>query len=604
MDSAFRVSLFLVLLGSSGGEPLAAQVTEGKPDTTLVVADPGDIASVARAAQALFERRRLRHLPLSLGASGGTCDEHVGRFCTWYGEGEWFPVPESDVILTLRSELLATLDSLQSLAPADDWILGQRVWYRSEGGDWDGALGVARACRDGDEWWCAALGGFALHGLDRFVEAQAQFEHALAGMGEARAREWRVPDWTADPHLRDLLEDAAYAPDVEAALLERMWRMADPLYLVDGNDRLTAHYARWTVATLRDRARNPFHISWGRDLDELTVRHGWEMGWERSTSRSFAIVDGVIGHKHPEGRDYMPAGQSVEDPANATAHDLSPGKLTPRSLYAPRYAPVLLPMGGQVAVFPRGPRMVIVATSFLPEDTTFHVGHRHALPWMEPHEQAGLPDRRGLFASPLEGGRAIERVTVGGSDGTSMIDVPLGSYLVSSESWSPERRRAGRLRRGVAARPAPEDIATLSDILLLRSASPSPPTLEAALDRTLLRPRVRSGEPFAIGWEIAGLGFRPEVLHFEVSVGRTDRGFIGRVGDFLHLSSPPRPLILSWEEPGPDDPGYHFRSLDLDVPALEPGQYEIRLVLRSADRTDAVTTRTLQVVDPRDPATR
>ena len=147
----------------------------------------------------------------------------------------------------------------------------------------------------------------------------------------------------------------------ESELLARVWHLADPLYLVDGNDRLTAHYARWTVATLRDRARNPFHISWGRDLDELTVRHGWELGWERSASRSFTSVENVIGHKHPEGRDYLPSGRALQDPVAASVEVLSPGKVRPRSLYAPRYAPVLLPMEGQLAVFPRGTRMAIVA---------------------------------------------------------------------------------------------------------------------------------------------------------------------------------------------------------------------------------------------------
>ncbi len=368
MVSASRILLCLLLFVLPGEHHLEGQVTTGTPDTTRLVGDPGDIASVARAAQALFERRRLRHLPLSLGSTGGSCDEHVGRFCTWYGEGEWFPVPEPDEILRLRSELLASLDSLQTLAPGDGWIRSQRVWYRAEGDDWPAALEASRECTVGNDWWCAALEGFALHGLGRYVEAESAFQAALDGMGEGRAREWRVPGWAADSDLEDLLEDVEYDPSGESELLARVWHLADPLYLVDGNDRLTAHYARWTVATLRDRARNPFHISWGRDLDELTVRHGWELGWERSASRSFTSVENVIGHKHPEGRDYLPSGRALQDPVAASVEVLSPGKVRPRSLYAPRYAPVLLPMEGQLAVFPRGTRMAIVATSFLPED--------------------------------------------------------------------------------------------------------------------------------------------------------------------------------------------------------------------------------------------
>ena len=96
-------------------------------------------------------------------------------------------------------------------------------------------------------------------------------------------------------------------------------------------------------------------------------------------------------------------------------------------------------------------------------------------------------------------------------------------------------------------------------------------------------------EGFAVGWEVAGLGFRTETLGFEVSVVRTDRGVLSRVGSFLGLSKPAPPLTLSWEEASPDGPGHAFHYLNLDLPPLEDGRYQIRLVLRTADRSDAVS---------------
>lgn len=584
----------------TSASPIAAraQVVGTPTDTAAVEIDPNNVVSSARSAQASFERRRLRHLPLAAFGSGqGRCDEHVGRFCTWYEEGEWFPVPEDQRIIDLRRDMVSTLDSLQTLAPASDWILGQRVWYRAEAGDWDGAIAVARRCGRVEHWWCRALEGFALHGTGRYAAALDRFDDALASMDDDRAREWRIPEWPIESRAREAIGDADEREQGE--ILELLWRLADPLYLVDGNDRLTAHYARWTVATLRDRARNPFHIRWGSDLDQLTIRHGWEMGWERAPTRDFTSLDHVIGHKHPQGRDFMPPGSALTSPESATTEDLRADRRRPRSLYAPDYAPVLLPMGAQIALFPRGQTTVVVGTPSLPPDTTFHAGHNHPLPWMEPGIQEGLPDRTGLFALPLNGGspRRVERS--GRSEGALMLEVPTGEYVLSLESWSPGMKRAGRDRLGVPARAAPEDVATLSDLLLLRPASSAPETLAAAVDLALPRARIRPGQTFGVGWEIAGLGFRPETLIFEVSVHRKDRGVFRRVGEFLRLTGRRQPIALSWEEPGPTEPGHVFRYLDLELPALEPGTYEIRLVLRTADRSDAVSTLTFEVSEER-----
>ena len=590
------VPALLLVVASSGGwlDAVEGQVVTGGSDTTTVVVEPGSIVERARAAQAQFERRRLRLFPLSLGGTGGTCDEHVGRFCTWYGEGEWYPVPEDEKIVEMRRELIALLDSLQSDAPSSEWILGQRVWYRSEGGAWEAARRAAEACGAMDSWWCLALEGFALHGLGRFEEAERTFARALEQMDPDRAQAWAFPRWAVDSDTRRLFDDA----DDDAArrhLREQMWSLADPLYLVPGNDRLTAHFARRTAAALRDGARNPFRIRWGRDLDELTIRHGWEVGWERSPARDFSTLDNAIGHKHPEGREYMPPGKALQNPARANVEDLRPDRRRPRSLYSPEYAPVLLPMESQFAVFPRGRNMVLVSTHFLPDDTTYHSGHAHALPWLEPGSQRGQPDEIGLFALPLTGTDPIGTRARGVREGALRLEVPTEAYVVSLESWNPDGRRAGRQRFGLEPRAAPEDVATLSDVLILRPTEYAPATLEAALEYALPRAQILPGQTFAIGWEVVGLGFRPEALYFELSVHRTDRGVLRRVGEFLRLSNPPQPLALSWEEAGPGEPAHVFRYLDLDLPVLAEGEYELNLVLKTANRSDAVTRKRFRV---------
>ena len=159
-----------------------------------------------------------------------------------------------------------------------------------------------------------------------------------------------------------------------------------------------------------------------------------------------------------------------------------------------------------------------------------------------------------------------------------------GEYVVSAESWSPPERRAGRARQGLVVRSAIEDIATVSGLLLLESGA-DPGSLEAALNRVLPGRTLARDQRFTVAWEVAGLGFRPETLEFEISVERAGRSVFRRVGEFLRLADRPRPLGLSWQEPAATEPGPSFHAIDLDLPPLDPGRYEITLVLRTADRS-------------------
>jgi len=590
-----RSGILLIVVAATSfaaAHPAVAQVARGALDTTAVVVDPRDAAGAARSAQAAFERARERHLTVRLGSSGGECDEVVGRFCTWHDEGEWIPVEDPEEMRTLRAEFLHTLDSLQALAPSDAWILGQRVWYRGEGGDWEGALIVSRHCLEEPSWWCTALEGLALHGLERFVEAEAAFDTALARMDPELALEWRIPERAVDSDGREVLATVRTAAGEPLDLvLDRLWWLADPLYLVEGNDRETAHYARWTVATLKEDARNPYRMRWGRDLEELTVRHGWEVGWERVLGGQLGRPVDIVGHKEPEGRDYLPSGRTLADPTTASAEDLVADRRRPRSLYAPPYAPVLLPMEGQLARFPRGDRLVIVASQFLPEDTTFHATHDHPRPWMDAGSQAGMPDRVGLFGVPVDGGERVETRHVGSAAGALAIELGQGAWLVSSESWSPEQRRAGRYRRVVEHRAAQPGAAVLSDLLLLAPAGDPPESLDEALGHVLPTPEITSGDSLAIAWEVSGLGYRPEILDLEVQVERTGRGVLRRLGELLRLASPPTAVAISWEDQAPDRPEIAFRHLNIALPELDEGLYEVRLTLRSRGRSDAVARR-------------
>jgi len=604
----------LAIAAALSGASVHAQTPVGapEPDVDEEVLPRSEAAGAealraARAAQARFEIRRVRWLPRGMSRGSGPCDETIGRFCSWYGEGDWVPVPEAPEIIELRSSLLSELDSLQRDAPGDDWVLGQRVWYRAEGGDWTGALELALACAPPHEiWWCAALTGLALHGLGRTEEAERSFDLALPAMDPELGWRWRVPGQAVDREGRRLLDALRDAPpDSVDGVLDRLWALADPLYLVPGNDRKTAHFARWTVATLRQGARTPYGLRWANDLEELVVRNGWELGWEREIDPRSTGADAVIGRNHPEGRDFMPSGSVLAVPHTSQGRDHVASRTRPRSLYAPAYAPVILPMDTQVALFPRGRAFVLVAAHEVPADTTRRAREGRPRPWMDPQERGDAPGTEvgGLHLIEAGTGARVASMRTEGGGGVSWVEAEAGRYLMSAEAWSPSGRIAGRHREGVEHRATPEDIPVLSDLLLVRPrvARPDAPSTADLLDaapRALLRAEVGAGDPVALYFELSGLGFRAETLTFELSVERTDRSLLQRLGGLLGRSGADRALAVSWREPAPDRPGPMAREMDITLPEIVPGRYEIRLVVRGEGRDPVTRSRLLEVARP------
>ena len=388
----FAIPLALLLVPSAG----VAQVVSGVPDTVTLAPDSSDLRGRARSAQAQYERRRLRYLPVTNVSFTDACDERVGRFCSWYDEGDWYPQPEPPEVEELRSALLTVLDSVQRHLPGDGWVLGQRVWYHSEAGRREEALRAGQACGAVEPWWCAALQGFALHGLQRYLEAETAFERSLLLMDTERAQDWRIPRREVDGDSRRILDQLEGAPsDSVSAVLDRLWMLSDPLYLVDGNDRKTEHYARWTVTTLKERARNPFHIRWGKDIEQLTVRFGWEIAWQRSIDRR-SILDGsnVIGRKHPERRDYMPSGSALESPGQRDAPGPARGQAaTPEPVRAGVCSAAASDGRPACGLPERGP----------------HDRRGHTLPSGGHHRPCRAPSRRTLARGRRTGGHAGSR---------------------------------------------------------------------------------------------------------------------------------------------------------------------------------------------------
>jgi hypothetical protein len=587
---------------------LSAQVAPGvspapaapAADSALAAQSAREALSEARDAQSRFERLRRQWSPSRPNGWLGTdCDERIGRICLRYDEGgDWWPEAEDPRIVSARGDLLSSLEEAARTLPHDEWLLGQRVLYLVEGGFAQQAEALARTCAEEAPAWCGLLLGYALHVQGRWVQSETAFRSALLAMDEEEQVRWIDPGVLLDRDGQRYLEELEEGgPVSHREGVQRVWRLADPLYLVDGNDRLTEHWSRLTVSRLRDGVVNPYALRWGEDLEEVLVRYGWEVGWDRVLDLTGGVGTGMVGHHHPESRVYPPPGKVLEAPTAATNEDWPLSPSSPPDGYAPAYAPVIVPADGELLRFPRGDRVVVLATFRVPEDTTHHSRHGHP-PFSRAQDQVGLPVRAGLFLVPLEAADLHQATTSGATEGALLLEAPAGRYVSSVEVWVPERGFAGRLRGGVSAPPVPLDVATLSDIVLLTRALPDSVPLESAIDAVRGPGPVAPGEELVVGWELHGLGWRRDVLSYRLSLTRTDAGFFGRVGEWLGLSDPEAPLRLTWEEAGPSRPGPSFRSLAVQIPEVERGEYVLRLEVSGSAGPPIATERTLRVTSP------
>ena len=170
-------------------------------------------------------------------------------------------------------------------------------------------------------WWCEVLLGFALHGDGEYGAAESAFNRGLAIMDSTEAARWRHPEALFDGRAAAVMKSGEGGGQRLAALRERFWLLADPLYLMPGNDRQTEHFPRWTYSYMSDGASDQHGLGWGSDLEELTVRYGWDRGWERRRPSvgSLSQDASTIGHDLPGTRGFVPAGLVLERPSGLMA---------------------------------------------------------------------------------------------------------------------------------------------------------------------------------------------------------------------------------------------------------------------------------------------
>lgn len=582
---------------------------EGDAWPDRITGDSTELHERARDAQRRFERERVRHLPRVWSPRSGPCDIRVGRMCQWHDpEGDWTPHPPVSRIEEAREEFLSLLARVGAHLPGDAWVLGQRVHYLAEAGRWEEALELAEGCpTEAVGWWCPALLGFVLHGIGDYPQGERTFERALAGADEEEVAGWIHAEDLLDRDARGLAEDLE--GEAREAFFLRFWALADPLFLVPGNDRWTGHMARRVMARIRRDARTPFGGWFRSDMAELLVRYGWEVGWERSRGRPGSLSDdrSVVGQQHPRARRFVPTGGVLEDLTGVEPGTWIGEGRTPPATYAPAYAPELGELEAQVAVFRLGDSIVVVGAYRLPpEEDDEHDPPRRGgedddegtFLFAPPERSDWTGSTGGLFLVPWAGrepGDALGVRRQGGAEGALSLRAPAGTYLLGLEHLDRDEGRAGRYRMGLHETAHPPGVPVLSDLLLLESGGELPEALDEAIAGARRGTRLQMGEPLRVAFAVYGLRER-EGVTLRMTLEAADPGLLRRAGEWIGVLDPERPVALDWEEVAEVEPGFHFRALEIELPELEPDRYVLRLAVALRGRTTMVTTRVLEVV--------
>ena len=577
-----------------GGTVLALLLGPASVLSQTTPADSAEVLENVHELQREFERFRESRIPVEMERPGGRCDERIGRICIWFGgeEEEDFP-SEFREVGQARVELIRSLfDAFEQVS--DRWVIGQLVHYLVESRNMGEAQRVATECGIRETWWCSALLGYVLHVWTEYVDAEAAFREALAAMPDEERQEWTTPRYI---FTRDAEEEFNSASPMERERQwELFWRLSDPLFLFEGNDRLTDHFARWVVAKNREDAATPLGLEWEEDMEETLIRYGRNTGYSRTHNpgRGFGGLQDtrrMVGHHHPKSRGYLFPEDFLESPSDIPAESWITAPREARTWYAPPYAPEMRGLETQVGRFRRGDQMLVVG-AYRPTVPDVDASGRVLSAWGTDGGLEG-PAHAALFLVPEDG---EEPVSVQGSDPEGVLTIQAwpSRYVSSLEVVDLEGKQAWRARQGVVQLPLTPGLVDVSDLMILREGTPLPESLDEAIPDVRPGVRLRPGERFPVVWEVYGLRIR-EPVRVTIGFSRGRPGFLTRVGEFLGVIEPDERVDITFDETGPDRVQTVFRSLELQLPDLEPGEYTLHLQLDLFGRTPVVTSRPIIV---------
>ena len=334
---------------------------------------------------------------------------------------------------------------------------------------------------------------------------------------------------------------------------------------------------------------------------------------------SAGLLEALTGSTNPIGNTTIDLGGIIRD---GTARS------GPRTGYTAPYATELDILETQVARFRRGDSL-LVAGAFAPKPEENGVPaptppprmpagldlradrnesrsdkQRRANPFGDVREVpvAFMPElsdeniQSGLFLIDSRSGKRHE-VLGEGPKGSFQLQVPNGHYIVGLEAFKSYAKKGWRDRHGLWQDPIVPGLAAISDLLILEGGGEVPGSLDEALPTALPAVRIEVGEAFKVAWELYGLRVG-ESARVRIGLNRGRTGLLGRLGEFLRFVGPEEPVVMTYEEAGPDVLGTVFRAMELDLPDLEPGEYTLTIEIELAGREPMTVGRSMDIIAP------
>ncbi len=544
--------------------------------------DSAGAIAAARRAQRRFEGVRRAALPIQERRGGSPCEVHLGRYCYWYDSTSQPPVPrEGEGVTMARHLLLAALDSLGAVSPADAWIVGQRVRYRLDALDTAGAVINAESACHVTGWWCDALRGYALHFAGEHDAAGRAFDRALAAMGEEDRCAWENPAAVLPRPARDHVQGMAC--DERRAAASRLWWLASPQLGRAGNDVRTEFFARRVESLLEEDARLIYAVRSSWDTNELLLRYGGSSWWtrERSMTISGPSEPQLVGHGRSPAFNFLPSPRAVLDAgARVRNADWQPSQPTPAMRYAPSYLAWWRDGSAQVARLRRGDTLLVIAAFEAPDDSM--LGDPVAQLVLSPG-----PGRMRFASRQVHALRGVLEVRMprAASDGEVLASVEIVDH--PRRAMARHREIIGDTGRGRLA---------LSDLLLHRPLAQPPAVLglDAVLADVLPATSV-AAERVGVYWETYGVAAAGELLDVALTIERLDAPWMRRAAARLGLADRITPVHIRWQESPRADGGAPARSMAVSLANLANGEYRVTLRVRGDDGAEAVSQREVRV---------
>ena len=505
-------------------------------------------------------------------------------------------------IRQLRRTLRALLDSTAREIPNDVALTGQRIRFALDADDLAAASAAAAECA-GAASSCALLRAFVLHRRGHVAAADSAFLAALQEMSELDRCHWSDVGLLLEPEQRTRYLSLSCAQRAEFE--QRLWWLADPLWLERGNERRAEHLA-WNVhaslvGALGDDERLRFTPNKGGEaVMETLVRYGWptqffwggvvhDMGhdeWLRragaETARPYAALEYSRGRLHT-----VPTPVALENPlaAPAEAWELvapKKGDWWPREHYARDASRLVQLPAGQRVMLRRRQGARFAWAGDLDAKALARAGSDTVVGTLFESRSADSVAARGTFRTLA--GRAL------------VVDalLPPGATLLGIELPGDSARAAARTRFGVEVAPALGALGgarALSQPLFFEPADGAARdmTADAAIARMYGGTSFDRRQRLGLYWE--SYGFAPgDSVDIEVHVSREDKpGVFERVASVLRIGERGGSEVgMRWREGPGHDRGIplrgegvpvEMRSIVLEVSRLVKGTYRFQVAM-------------------------